>query len=257
MIPNHGDKYEAEGLFSPEDALNAQSGGVPEIPPAVILGYQEELHAAVRSRASEPTTLVNSQRFYTLSETVGFIPVEEVGIGAPVTATVTENAIAAGAEVVIMLGGCASLQPEFPPDSALLPTGTIRDEGVSYHYIPADEPVTATPELVNGLEDALEAADFPTERGRTWTTSAMYRETPPEIERYQQEGVITLCMESAALWAVCQFRGVGTATVHQIGDYIAPDEWTPDSDDERGLPEMLEPTTAALETHISNHSDRL
>lgn len=257
MIPNHEGKYEAEGLFSPEDALNAQSGGVPDIPPAVILGYQEELHDAVRSQASEPTTLVNSQRFYTLSETVGFIPVGDVGIGAPVTATVTENAIAAGAEAVIMLGGCACLQPECPPDSALLPTDTVRDEGVSYHYIPADEPVTATPKLVYRLEQALDTADFPTERGRTWTTSAMYRETPPEIERYQREGVITLCMESAALWAVCQFRGVATATVHQIGDYLTPDEWTPDSDDERGLPEMLEPTTAALEAYISNHSDRI
>lgn len=159
-------------------------------------------------------------------------------------------AIAAGARAVLMLGGCACLQPAYPPESALLPTETIRDEGVSYHYLPADEPVTATADLVAELDRELTAADFPTRRGRTWTTSAMYRETPPEIERYRDDGVISLCMESVALWAVCQFRDVAAGTVHQIGDYLAPDEWTPESNPGRGLPGMLEPTVAALETYV-------
>lgn len=252
MIPHYDEKYDADGLFSPEDALEVHSNGVPDCPPAVILGYQDVLHETVQTQTDDPTNLVRSQELYSLSNTVGFVPVNEFGIGAPVTATVTENVIAAGAEVVVMLGGCACLQPEFAPDAALFPTRTIRDEGASYHYVPADEPVIATPDLVDSLEDAFSSADFDTHRGPTWTTSAMYRETTPEIEYYREEGFLSLCMESAALWAVCQYRDIDTATVHQIGDYLSPEKWTPESGGERGLPEMLAPTVEALESYVNS-----
>ncbi len=249
MIPNYGDKYDAEALFDPTDALDSQGDGPPDVPPGVVFGYQPALTEAVRERAEDPTTLVRSQRVYPISETVGYVPVHESGVGAPVTATVAENAIAAGAEAVVMLGGCAALQ-NVPPDAAILPTGSIRDEGVSYHYLPPEESLEPTTALVDTLDDPLSAAGFPTPRGRTWTTSAMYRETLPEVRQYREEGVVSLCMESAALWAVCRYRGVDTATVHQVGDYLDPDGWIPDTDADRGLPEMLRPTCAALAAHL-------
>lgn len=250
MIPNYGDKYEAAALFTPEEAVSAQGDGLPDVPPAVVLGYQAELTAAVRERADARIEVVRSQHVYPVSDTVGYVPVHERGVGAPVTATVTENLVAAGAEVVVMLGGCACLQTDIAPDAAVLPTAAIRDEGVSYHYLPADEQVTATEGLVDSLEATFADAGFDTPRGRTWTTSAMYRETVPEIEHYRDEGVVSLDMESAALWAVCRYRGVDTATVHQIGDYVASDGWNPETRSERGLPEMLDPTVSALETYI-------
>lgn len=252
MIPNYGDKYTAEALFSPEEAVSAQDGGLPDVPPAIILGYQSHLTEDVKKRADTPVSIVRSQHYYPLSELVGYVPVHEWGIGAPITATVTENLIAAGAEAVVMVGGCGCLQTEIPPDAAILPTDTIRDEGVSYHYLPAEESVTATDSLVDSLGEALSNADFETPHGTTWTTSAMYRETIPEIEYYQEEGVVSLCMESAALWAVCQYRGVDTATVHAIGDYLTPAEWVPDTETERGLKEMLNPAVSALESHVSD-----
>lgn len=250
MIPHYGETYDAEALFSPEEAIDAQGDGLSDIPPAVILGYQDTLHEAVRERADEPITVVRSQRLYPLSKSVGFVPVNESGIGAPVSATITENVLAAGAEVVVMLGGCAALQTEFAPDAALLPTRSVRDEGVSHHYVPQEESVMATPELVDAIDNAFTAVEFDTHRGPTWTTSAMYRETVPQIEHYRKEGFVSLCMESAAIWAVCQYRGADAATIHEIGDYLAPGEWTPGVEKERGLPEMLSPTVTALEAYV-------
>lgn len=251
MIPNYENKYGADALFSPEDAVTEQGTGLPDVPPAVILGYQSSLTDVVKERAGPPVEIVRSQQLYPVTETVGYVPVHKWGIGAPITATVTENVIAAGAEVVMMVGGCAGLQKDIAPDAAILPTDSIRDEGVSYHYVPDEEPVTATEPLVDRLDDALSDAGFDTPRGTTWTTSAMYRETIPEVEHYRDTGVVSLCMESAAIWAVCQYRGVDTATVHEIGDYLTPDEWVPETEAERGLPEMLEPTVEALENHVT------
>ena len=244
VLPNRPEQYGAEALFDPADAIGAQGDGdgLPEVPPAVLLGYQKSLTATVEERADSTVTLVRSQVCHRLTDEVEYVPVHEAGVGAPVTAMVAENAIAAGAEAVVMLGGGAALQ-RVPPDAALLPTEAIRDEGVSYHYLPDEEPVGATPGLVDRLEERLSGAGFPTRRGATWTTSAIYRETVPEIERYRSDGVLSLCMESAALWAVCRYRGVATATVHEVGDYLDPEGWEPEAPAERGLREMLPPSS--------------
>ena len=220
------------------------------MPPAVLLGYQSGLTDAVRERSDARVEVVRGQGVDLLSETVGYVAVHESGIGAPVTATVAENVIAAGAEAVVMLGGGAALQPDVAPDAAVLPTDATRDEGVSHHYLPPEEPVTPTLALVDELDASLSRAGFDTPRGTTWTTSAMYRETVPEVDRYREEGVVTLCMESAALWAVAEYRGADAATVHEVGDYLTPDDWVPEADADRGLPEMLGPTVEALERHV-------
>lgn len=252
MIPNYEDKYGADALFSPEEVVAEQGDGLPAVPPAVILGFQNKLTEAVEERATPSVQIVRSQQLYPVTETVGYVPVHKWGMGAPISATVTENVIAAGAEAVILLGGGAGLRKDIDTDAAILPTNSVRDEGVSYHYIPSEEPVTPTELLVDSLDESLSTAGFDTLRGTTWTTSAFYRETIPEIEHYRSEGVVTLDMESAAIWAVCQYRGVETATVHELGDILTPDEWVPETESERGLQEMLEPTVEALETHVTN-----
>lgn len=252
MIPNYEGKYGAEALLSPEEVVAEQGEGLPNVPPAVILGYQRKLTEVVEDRADPPIHIVRSQYLYPLTETVGYVPVHEWGIGAPISATITENVIAAGAEAVMVLGGGAGLQPDLSPDDAILLTDSIRDEGVSYHYIPEDEPVTPTDSLVDSLDNALSSAGFDTPRGPTWTTSAFYRETLPEITHYRNEGVVTLDMESAAIWAVCQYRGVDTATVHELGDVLTPEEWVPETHSERGLQKMLKPTMEALDNHVSD-----
>lgn len=248
-VPQFGpEKYDADGLFSPDEAVEAQGdgSGLPEVPDAMLLGFQPQLTAAVEERAEEMETIVRSQTLYRLSEAVGYVPVHETGVGAPVAAIVTENLIAGGAETVMMLGGCAALDPDVPPDAAILPTAAIRDDGISHHYLPSDEELTPTSELVDALDEALSGAGFATPRGKTWTIGAIYRETVPEIREYRDAGAVSLCMETAAIWAVCRYRGVATATVHEIGDYLDPDGWAPDGGGEYDLPRMLDPVLAAV-----------
>lgn len=248
-IPNFGDKYDAEALFSPAEAVSEQGDGLPDVPPAVIVGFQDELYEEVCERADDSVNLVRSQEVHLLNEDVGFIG--NFGIGAPMTATVTENLIAAGAEVVCILGGCACLQESIPPNDAILPTYSIRDEGVSYHYLPPDEEVRTNPELVDALDDGLSDAGVETHRGPTWTTSAMYRETVPEIEQYADEGVVSLCMESAAMLAVAEYRGADAAVVHEIGDHLLADGWESGVDREGNFSEFLDPTIEALREYVN------
>jgi uridine phosphorylase len=248
-IPNFGDKYDAEVHFSPEQAVSEQDDGLPDVPTAAIIGFQDGLYEEVVGRADESVTLVRSQELHLLNDDVGFIG--DFGIGAPMTATVVENLLAAGAEVVCILGGCGCLQTSIPPNDAILPTRAIRDEGVSYHYCPPEKEVRTTPELVDALDDSLSGAGVETHRGPTWTTSAFYRETVPEIEQYAKEGVVSLGMETAAMLAVAEYRGADAAVVHEIGDHLTPDEWESGVEREEQLTTFLDPTVEALREYVT------
>jgi uridine phosphorylase len=249
VLPNYGDKYDADAIYNPDESVAA--GGLPDLPEGVVLGFDARLRDAVEARGEriDPDP-ARELEFYRLDQSVAFVPVETVGVGAPAAAVATEKAIAAGASAVVVAGGCGCLQPDVEPDTVVLPTASIRDEGASYHYLPADEDVGATPGLVDALADAFGTTGVDTTRGTTWTTSALYRETLPEIDHYRREGVLSVGMESAAVWAVCRYRGVDAATVHHVDSYLDPSD--PVADGKRELAAVLDPTVRGLSAYVAD-----
>lgn len=176
----------------------------------------------------------------------------DFGIGAPVTATVAENLIAAGAEVLCIVGGSAALQRSIKPTDVILADKAIRDEGASYHYLPPEADVTPTEELVDHLETAYADNGFKTHRGTTWTTSALYRETTDEIAAYAADGVVSVEMEAASLFAVTEYRGVKSAAVFDVGDLITEEEWDAGVEYENIQRQMFDQAVKALESYIAD-----
>lgn len=250
MIPNYGDKYDSEALFSPVDAIEEQGEDTEvAIPPVVILTFQSELfESVVPEQTGDPIPVVRGQRVYPLNDTVGVVG--KFGIGAPVTATVAENLIAAGAEVLCIVGGSAGLQRSIKPTDVILADRAIRDEGASYHYLPPEAETTPTEQLVDHLEAAYADAGFDTHRGTTWTTSAFYRETTDEIAAYTRDGVVSVEMEAASLFAVAEYRGVESAAVFDVGDLISEEEWDAGVEYENIQPEMFDQAAEALEVYF-------
>ena len=69
-------------------------------------------------------------------------------------------------------------------------SAALRDEGTSYHYLPAGREVTAHPRGVAALEAALTRQGVPYRVGKTWTTDAPYRETREKIARRLARAVL-------------------------------------------------------------------
>lgn len=151
--------------------------------------------------------------------------VGEFGIGSPVTAMVTEHLIEFGVETLLSIGYVGCLQQHVTMDDLLVCTEAIRDEGTSYHYLDHDESVTASPELVSYMTDRFENQDIPYVTGPTWTTDAPLRETRLEVESYQSQGVLSVEMEAAAMYAVADHWDVDAASLFTVSDYVLSDGW--------------------------------
>jgi uridine phosphorylase len=104
-------------------------------------------------------------------------------------------------------------------------SAAIRDEGVSYHYLPAGREIAANPSGVDALVSTLDERGLPYRVGKTWTTDAPYRETADKIARRRSEGCLTVEMESASLMAVAQFRNVLFGQALYGGDDLSGTEW--------------------------------
>jgi uridine phosphorylase len=83
------------------------------------------------------------------------------GVGAPIAAGLFEEAIAFGCRKFIACGGCGVLEKDMAVGHLVVVSAAVRDEGVSYHYLPAGREVIADEAGVNALVNAMNARGLP------------------------------------------------------------------------------------------------
>lgn len=157
------------------------------------------------------------------------------GVGAPLAAGFTEELIARGCRAFVACGGAGVLVPDVALGHVIVPTAAVRDEGTSYHYLPASRTVEPSPEAVAAIVATLEHHHVPHVEGTTWTTDAIYRETRDKVTRRVAEGCLSVEMEAAAFFAVARFRGVTFGQLLYAGDDLSGNAW-----DNRGWDEHVE-----------------
>ncbi len=140
-------------------------------------------------------------------------------LGAPAAVALAEILIANGVKKIVAVGSCGALHP-LPENVFLVPTRALRDEGTSYHYLPASRWVDTTPELLGAMEAVLQREGIGYRECKTWTTIAR-----------RNDGCDVVDMECAALAACANFRGVQFGQLLYTADTIAD----PEAYEERGF----------------------
>ncbi|WP_206459954.1 nucleoside phosphorylase [Anaerovorax sp. IOR16] len=151
-------------------------------------------------------------------------------VGAPACAVQMEEMIARGAKSFVVFGSCGVLDRNLGKWHIILPTSAMRDEGVSYHYLPPSDEIRVETDSLELLKSVFEEYNEPYVCGKVWTTDAIYRETVEKTARRKQQGCIAVDMECASLLAVSRFRGISLAQFFYAEDNLDMEVW-----DNRGL----------------------
>lgn len=162
---------------------------------------------------------------YVLEHNNTRVAITHPGVGAPLSGSFLEELIAFGGRKFIAVGGAGVLDSTIAPGHVIVPTSAIRDEGTSYHYLPPSREVTPDAAAVQAIVETLRAHNVPYDLGKTWTTDAVYRETPDKIRRRKAEGALAVEMEAAAYFAIAQFRGVQFGQMLYGGDDLGGEQW--------------------------------
>ena len=148
-------------------------------------------------------------------------------VGAPMAAMLLEQLIALGARRFLYLGFCGALDPSLSIGDLFIPLRAVREEGTSYHYLPANVEPTAAPSITESLQREAERQRLSVRQGLLWTTDAPFRETPAKITAFQAAGVGAVDMEVAALLSVAVFRGCEVAALLVVSDECYHPVWRP------------------------------
>jgi uridine phosphorylase len=125
-------------------------------------------------------------------------------VGSSFAVLVAEQAFASGCQYLLSITSSGVITPRQDNVQYLLIDEAVRDEGTSYHYLPADESARLNPELKNIFSKVLIPKNKTVAIGKSWTTDAPYRETSSAISAMQKDGVQVVEMEAAALYAFAQ-----------------------------------------------------
>lgn len=148
-------------------------------------------------------------------------------MGAPMAVLLLEQLIALGGRRFIYLGFCGALAPSYHIGDLFLPTVAVREEGTSYHYLPAEAVPCAAPRVQAALQAQAQRRHLTLRQGPIWTTDALYRETPHKIRHWQAAGVHAVDMEMAALFAVAQYRECEVGALLVVSDECYHTVWQP------------------------------
>ena len=144
---------------------------------------------------------------------------------APGAAGTIEELHAMGCDKFIICGGAGSIKKDSQVGEIIVPIAAVRDEGTSYHYLEPSREVECHKAAAEHVVSGLEKLGIPYTTGKTWTTDAMYRETPEMIELRRNEGCITVEMEAAAFFAVSRYYDIPLAQLLYAGDDVSGEKW--------------------------------
>lgn len=146
-------------------------------------------------------------------------------VGAPAAVMTLEEVIACGAKTIFEVGQSGGLQTFIKPSDIVVATEAIRDEGTSYHYLPAKTKVESSARLRNKLAKRLNERQIKHFIGPVWSTDGVYRETRGKFLKFRNAGVLAVNMETSAIFAVANYRSVEAASAQVISDLLTETGW--------------------------------
>ncbi len=231
--PNFDGKHANDSMIEPHNYVEYKKthGDFPTFAPpnGVILCYKRSLLTHIKKNHQVTSCDGFLSKLLFLNETDKTIAVMGgFGIGAPVASIIMEELIAFGVKEFISIGTAGTLQKDIHIGDLIVCDKAIRDEGTSHHYLRPGKFTHPSRRLTRRLTEALTGLGKDFRLGTTWTIDAPYRETIAEARHYRQEGVATVDMEAAALFAVAKFRSVDIASAFTVTDSLADLKWHPE-----------------------------
>lgn len=206
MIDNKD--YSQASVFSPENLLrearrqkNIPIGDVPSV--CVLDPDGDIVRYLLKTNQAELDSYwacyhTNLYKFQLKEYTIGIIG---NAVGASYAVLLAEQLFASGCELLISVTSAGVINQPAKNSRFILIESSLRDEGTSYHYLPAEQPAKIQNHLLTKLLPLMDNTELSLEIGKSWTTDAPYRETATAIEFAKAKGIHSVEMEASALYA--------------------------------------------------------
>lgn len=155
------------------------------------------------------------------------VSVTSTGIGGPSASIAMEELVQCGADTFVRVGTCGGIDLDVKGGDIVIATGAVRMEGTSREYAPIEFPAVADYHIVQKLEAAAKANDYPCHIGVVQCKDSFYGQHEPEKmpvsyeltqkwEAWKRLGCLASEMESAALFVVASYLHVKIGSIFLV-----------------------------------------
>jgi uridine phosphorylase len=209
-----------EPHFTPEKMLGMLGLKVDSLGPYALIPGPKERSQMLLGLLDNP---VKNFTFLDYEMHTGAIDGKRVTVGnggrfAPDTAMTTEILCAAGAQSLIRIGSCGSLQEHVKIGDLVIVTGAIRGEGTTSYYVPKNFSTIADPDIVEALQAAAESLNVRHHLGWIFTTDALFQETPELIQELNEQKVTSIDMVTSTFLTIAQLRKKKAGAILAVSD---------------------------------------
>jgi uridine phosphorylase len=162
-------------------------------------------------------------------------------VGAPFAVLVAEELFASGCCLLLSVTSAGQITPvaQDPPFFVLIDRA-LRDEGTSYHYLPASDYAEMAETLQHIIRENLSSFSMPVYLGAAWTTDAPFRETEDAIRYARSQDIIAVEMEAAALYAFARARQKPVVCVAHVTNQMGMEKGDFEKGEQGGYREALD-----------------
>ncbi len=161
-------------------------------------------------------------------------------VGSPFAVLVAEELFVSGCQLLLSVTSAGIINPPQNNSRFILIDQTMRDEGTSYHYLPAKEDASIDNRLLKLLLSSFKDSLLSVESGTSWTTDAPFRETASAIEFAKNRNVTCVEMEAAALYAFAKVKHKTVICFAHLTNTMAQNEGDFEKGEEMGSIDTLE-----------------
>jgi len=196
-------------------------------PQIVLVCYQQSVlsHLLKRNPNIQPSNSF-SNLYLTPDKQIGILG--GWGMGAPCLSIKMEELIILGVKKFIAIGTAGTLMNQHSIGDFVMAPKALAEDGVAHLYLKEKTFAKASKQLLSAWSFFTTKHSLPHfHSGNAWSFSAIFRETPADIDRVTQLGCQVVEMEAATLYAIGQAKGVQALSLFVISDSITQDEWVP------------------------------
>ncbi|MFO8034594.1 MAG: nucleoside phosphorylase [Candidatus Bipolaricaulota bacterium] len=197
-------------------SLRIRPGDFPEV---VLMPGDPKRAARIAGYLTDSTTLAHNREFHSYRGNFRGteIGVLSTGVGSPGAALCSEEAIQAGARVLLRVGTAGSLQDHVQDGHLVVVTGAARCEGTTGWLVPEEWPAVSDHGVVAALGEATRTVHDRCHQGLVVTHDLFYQGLLDlGLNMWSAAGALAVEMECAAIFCVAALRGVRAGAILAI-----------------------------------------
>lgn len=220
---------DTRAVIEPEVIRDLRKGlYIEEVCDTIIMPFSGQLFDSIVSldevyQGGYKSNINGKQPWYIYEHKGQKVAVMKALLGAPALVGTLEELKVSGFKHFILFGTCGVLDGTLESNKIILPTSSLRDDGVSYHYAPPSEEIGYSEDHMKYFVDILDRHGIPHLQTKAWTTDAFYRETPEKVKRRMAAGAQVVDMEWASVAASAQYRAADVYHFFYTSDFVDVD----------------------------------